>query len=149
MVMGACSSPSHSGLSGRASVIDGDTLEIHGQRVRLWGIDAPEASQSCEAGGASYRCGVDAARALDRWLKGRPVNCNPLDRDRYQRIVARCSVDRTDIGAWLVTEGLAVRYVRYAGTAYRKEEDAARAARRGVWQGEFEAPWDWRRERGR
>lgn len=149
VVMGACSPPGDPGISGRVSVVDGDTLEMHGQRIRLWGIDAPEGSQSCEAAGASYKCGVEAARALDRWLNGRPVTCTPLDRDRYQRIIARCSVDRADLGAWLVTEGHAVRYARYASAAYRKEEDAARAARRGVWQGAFQAPWDWRRERGR
>jgi endonuclease YncB( thermonuclease family) len=34
-------------LTGQASVIDGDTLEIHGSRIRLWGIDAPEAGQFC------------------------------------------------------------------------------------------------------
>ena len=34
-------------LTGQAGVIDGDTLEIHGTRIRLWGVDAPESSQLC------------------------------------------------------------------------------------------------------
>lgn len=49
-------------LAGQASVIDGDTLEIHGTRIRLWGIDAPESSQLCrDDDSLQYRCGAKAA----------------------------------------------------------------------------------------
>lgn len=58
-------------IVGRASVIDGDTLEIRGQRIRLWGIDAPEGRQTCIRGSETYRCGTDAANRLDRWIRDR------------------------------------------------------------------------------
>lgn len=133
------------GLSGRASVVDGDTLELRDERLRLWGIDAPEARQTCERGGAVYRCGQEAANALDRYLDGRPITCTERDRDRYGRVVVQCSVAGRDLGAWMVRQGYAIRYTAYAGTAYLPEETAARLARRGLWAGRFERPWEWRR----
>lgn len=53
-------------LTGQASILDGDTLEIHGTRVRLWGIDAPESAQLCRGADSNlYRCGAKAASDLD------------------------------------------------------------------------------------
>jgi endonuclease YncB( thermonuclease family) len=86
-------------LIGRASVIDGDTLEIHGSRIRLWGVDAPESSQLCRGGDSlQYRCGSKAANDLDAFIAGRPVNCLPMSLDRYGRTVATCSIGGTDLG---------------------------------------------------
>src|SRR5579862_9995359 len=79
-------------LIGQASVIDGDTLEIHGTRIRLWGIDAPESSQLCRGEDSlQYRCGAQAANDLDAFIARRPVNCSPLSLGT----VATCSVDGT------------------------------------------------------
>lgn len=133
-------------VQGRASVIDGDTLDLHGRRVRLWGVDAPESRQFCETDAGAERCGQIAANRLDAYLANRPIDCFEQDVDRYGRMVARCEVDGEDLGAWLVREGLALRYERYAGLAYLMEEVAARRARRGVWRGEFQTPEDWRRD---
>ena len=145
LLLSACA-PQTPSVMGRASVIDGDTLEIHDRRIRLWGVDAPEGRQSCDgAGGAAYRCGQAAANRLDRHLEGKVVSCFKEAADRYGRMVARCEVDGEDVGAWLVGQGLAVRYSRYAGNAYRTEEAAAREARAGVWAGRFAPPEDWRR----
>src|SRR5437879_4358603 len=96
-------------LAGRASVIDGDTLEIHGTRIRLWGIDAPESSQLCRGENSlQYRCGAKAANDLDAFIARRPVGCIPISLDRYGRTVASCSVGGVDLGEWLVGNGLAL-----------------------------------------
>src|SRR5438094_9798737 len=94
-------------IAGQASVIDGDTLEIHGTRIRLWGIDAPESSQLCRGEDSlQYRCGAKAANDLDTFIARRPVNCLPITLDQYGRTVASCSVDDVDLGQWLVRGGL-------------------------------------------
>jgi len=147
----ACT-PAAPTIVGRASVIDGDTLEIHDRRIRLWGVDAPEARQSCDgADGAAYACGRLSANRLDQHLRDKTVSCFEEDTDRYGRMVARCEIEGDtgpeDVGGWLVRQGYAVRYARYAGHAYIAEEDAARQARAGVWAGAFTMPEDWRRAR--
>ena len=132
-----------SDLAGRASIIDGDTLEIHGQRIRLFGIDAPEASQTCTIGGRSYRCGQEAALALFEFIGQRPVACVQRDVDRYGRIVAVCRLGGEDVGAWMVSRGWALAHDRYSRT-YDDEELTARANKRGIWRGTFMRPWLWR-----
>jgi Staphylococcal nuclease homologue len=96
-------------LTGQASIIDGDTLEIHGTRIRLWGVDAPESSQLCRGEDSlQYRCGAKAANELDAFIAGRPVSCVPISLDQYGRTVATCSVGGVDLGEWLVRNGLAL-----------------------------------------
>ena len=133
-------------LIGQVSVVDGDTLELHGQRIRIFGIDAPESSQLCEAKtGKSWRCGAAAANALSTFIASRPVECMPRDRDRYQRVVAQCQVAGMDIGAWLVGSGWALAFRRYS-TDYVLAETKAAQGRRGIHDSYFVAPWDYRRD---
>jgi len=127
----ALASAAHAEIVGRASVIDGDTIEIHGQRIRLFGIDAPESAQLCLAEDRRWRCGQQAALALDERITGRPVACREKDRDRYGRIVAVCRAGDEDLNAWLVAKGWALAYRRYS-TDYVDEEAAAGAARKGI-----------------
>lgn len=136
-----------SGLTGPARVIDGDTLEINGERIRLRGVDAFERDQTCGAGASTWDCGLAGTDALTRRLDGRTVSCEPLDMDRYGRTVARCRTGGEDIGAWMVERGLAVAYRQYS-LDYVEAEDRARAARLGVWRTpDFTAPQDWRTAR--
>ena len=131
-------------VSGPARVVDGDSLVVSGQRIRLQGIDAPEAKQSCVAADRRWQCGLSATRALKERIGGRSVSCAEEDRDRYGRIVAVCYVGGADLNAWMVAQGLALAYRRYSH-AYVDEEDSAKAAKRGVWRGQFVEPWRWRR----
>ena len=132
-------------ITGQPRVIDGDTLEVAGQRIRLHGIDAPESRQLCRRDGERWRCGKDATSALKAFLGSRAVSCEELDRDRYRRIVARCSVEGVDIGEWMVSRGWAVAYYLYSYD-YSRAEQRAKSARRGIWAGDFEKPWEWRKE---
>lgn len=146
-LLGLCSTePAPStGPAGRVAVIDGDTIDVGGARVRLHGVDAPESTQSCGTGsGAQWACGDWVTQEASLRFAGREAVCETVDIDRYERIVARCVVDGNDIGETLVSEGLALAYVEYSDV-YVQSEAAARQAGRGIWRGEVEAPWDWRR----
>jgi succinoglycan biosynthesis protein ExoI len=130
-------------VSGRASVIDGDTIDIAGERIRLNGVDAPESWQRCRnAQGAEYQCGKQAAFALDEWLAAsRPTRCEYVERDRYGRFVGNCfRADGYEVNRWLVETGNALDWEKYSGGAYSEAQDAAKASRTGVWQGAFELP---------
>src|SRR5215216_2834537 len=108
MILASTGAGSSADLIGQANVIDGDTLEIHGTRIRLWGIDAPESTQLCRGSDSlQYRCGAKAANDLDAFVAKRPVSCVPISLDRYGRTVATCSVNGADLGDWLVGNGLA------------------------------------------
>jgi endonuclease YncB( thermonuclease family) len=138
-------------MQGRASVIDGDTVEIAGKRIRFNGIDAPESRQHCaDAKGFEYPCGRRAAQALDKFLAAsRPLRCSFVDRDRYGRLVGDCErADARGVQQWLVEQGLALDWPKYSSGAYAGQQASAKAAGRGIWSGSFQAPWEWRAERG-
>ena len=131
-------------LAGKARAVDGDTLEIGGTRVRLWGIDAPESRQTCRAEGREWNCGGLAAAALRS--RSTDVRCEPRGTDRYGRVLAVCFEGAEDINAWLVSEGWALAYRRYS-KAYVAFEEEARGKGRGMHRGAFVPPWEWRRGR--
>ena len=131
-------------MSGRARVIDGDTIQVQATRIRLHGIDAPELDQLCHVDARQWRCGREAARALEEMIGTGTLTCEVLDRDRYGRSIAVCRAGGEDLGAWMVSEGWALAYRHYA-TDYVAEEAEAKAAGRGIWRGRFVPPWEWRR----
>ncbi len=136
-------------ITGQPRVIDGDTLEIDGQRIRLHGIDAPEIRQPCYRDSKPWRCGEAATKALAGKIGRHAVRCEERGRGRYGRTVAVCYAGGEDLGAWMVAQGLALAYRRYS-MDYVDQEAEARAARRGIWGTTFEKPWEWRkRQRGR
>ncbi len=116
-------------ITGTARVIDGDTIEVADQRIRLRGIDAPESRQLCYRDGKPWRCGGDATGALAEMIGRHPVHCEELGRDRYKRIVAKCAVEGVDLGEWMVSQGWAVAYYLYS-YEYSRAEQTAKSARR-------------------
>ncbi|WP_026987168.1 thermonuclease family protein [Fodinicurvata fenggangensis] len=134
-----------SDVTGRASVVDGDTLEIQGHRIRLHGIDAPESSQKClDQSGQEWRCGQKAAFALADRIGQSPVYCEGLDTDGYGRMVSVCRKGNEDLNAWMVKQGWAVAYRKYSED-YVSLEKQAQEASRNIWAGDFVKPWSWRR----
>lgn len=131
-------------LSRAVRVIDGDTLAIGSERIRLLGIDAPELAQTCRrSDGTDWGCGQAAAAALSAEIGGRSIQCERKDRDHYGRTIAICRVGDTDLNAQLVRDGLAVAHKDYS-KRYVPQEIAARLAKRGIWATEFLSPREWR-----
>jgi len=133
-------------LIGRARVVDGDTIDIAGTRIRLEDIDAPEANQTCiDVRGQPWPCGRTATDELRAHINGHELNCQPSGFDRYRRVVAVCSLpDGSDVNAWMVRQGWALTsgYFR----TYGAEEAEAEFAKRGIWAGRFTPPAQWRRQ---
>lgn len=129
---------------GQFTAIDGDSLRKGQQEYRLHGIDAPELNQTCRrAGGEEYPCGRAARDHLRGLVRNVALDCTIRETDRYGRLVAECRSGEIDINREMVASGWAIAYRRH-GTSHARSEADARAARRGIWQGEFETPERWR-----
>lgn len=144
MVMALWLLPTCGGIQGVGSVIDGDTIEIRGKRIRLHGVDAPESSQNCTQDGKLWRCGQQAALALSDMIGQRIVRCEQKDTDRYGRLVCECFVEEKNINSWLVENGWAVAYRKYS-MDYVAEEGKAKATGAGIWSSTFDNPSDYRK----
>jgi endonuclease YncB( thermonuclease family) len=134
-------------LVGQAWIVDGDSIRLAGRSIRLDGIDAPEWDQTClDASGQTWRCGRAASRALREHIRGQTVSCGPRALDRYGRTIARCTLaDGDDLNAWMVRQGWAIAS-GFAGT-YAAEQAEAKAAKRGIWDGTFISPANWRHQK--
>jgi endonuclease YncB( thermonuclease family) len=132
-------------IAGPPRVVDGDTLEIAGQRVRLFGIAAPALDQLCQHGGQEYPCGRVARAALWDFVGGLDVSCEPAGAAsaRDGVMVASCRAGRVDLSETMVPSGWAL--ADHAATnRYAALEVQAKQARRGLWRGTFQPPWQWR-----
>lgn len=137
--------PAREQHAGSVRVLDGDTLDMDGTRIRMFGIDAPESKQTCRRNRRDWACGEEATEALAKVIGRQSVRCEERDIDRYQRVVAECWAGGRNLNAWMVEQGWAVAYREYGGAIYDAQEASAKAAKRGVWNGRFVMPWDWRR----
>jgi endonuclease YncB( thermonuclease family) len=133
-------------LSGPARVIDSNTLEIGGRRLRLIGVDAPDLGQTCPTRkGEAYPCGRVAAQTLVRLVKDGPLECRGERTDPAGRLLARCAIRGFDVGEQYILTGRAFADPE-TGENYRRAEGTAQKLREGMWRGEFQKPWEWRKE---
>jgi endonuclease YncB( thermonuclease family) len=149
------SAPAGAPVSGLARAVDGDSLEIGSERIRLFGIDAPELRQLCQLREAEVTCGFEARDALAALVRGRTVTCTPEEAERsYDRLVAVCRVtterDGTiDLSEKQVRDGHAIELLSHSHGRYASAEREAKDAKRGIWAGRFERPSEWRQRMGR
>jgi endonuclease YncB( thermonuclease family) len=127
-------------------IADGDSFALGERRLRLRGIDAPEYHQTCkDANGADWPCGRTARAALEKLLTEPGLACEAEAHDRYARSLATCRTTATaDVAAAQVQGGMAISDEYYGSRSYGDEEDTAHSAKRGIWQGAFVLPKDWR-----
>jgi len=127
--------------TGSFYVIDGDTLDHDGKRLRLIGIDAPEYRQQCQRDGHAWMCGQAARDALVKLIQAGAPSCRGSKQDKYGRLLVTCRIGETDVNAEMVRNGMAISYGGYVS-----EETLARKTRAGLWAGNFQRPQDYRHE---
>ena len=131
-------------IKGKAKVIDGDTIHIGNNKIRLHGIDAPEQKQTCSFEGNEWNCGQDATFFLSNLINRKSVNCRVNDIDQYKRLVAVCFIDNININQIMIISGWAIAY-RYYSKDFIKEEKIAKKNKIGIWRGTFEEPYIYRK----
>ena len=141
------SAPALAEITGTPEIIDGDTLELEGQTIRLYGIDAPELGQTCTIKGRAYDCGKIARTALLDLTAGVAVTCRVLaaepDADASEPKPGRCFAQGYDLSEGMAYTGWALA-ARQVSERYVVFEARAQAAGRGLWKGRFVSPWAWR-----
>ncbi|WP_420860909.1 thermonuclease family protein [Algirhabdus cladophorae] len=143
-VLVLCASPAAADFIGKVHVIDGDTIDVGDTRVRLHGIDAVELAQTCtDADGADWDCGKWVRAEVVKRVQGKLATCQPVDQDRYGRVVAKCFVNGQDIAEGLVSEGLVGAYAKYSSD-YLAAEKGAAVAGRGLWSSTSMLPSEFR-----
>ena len=131
-------------IKGKAKVIDGDTIHIGNNKIRLHGIDAPEQKQTCSFEGNEWNCGQDATFFLSNLINKKSVSCRVNDIDQYKRLVAVCFIDNININQIMIISGWAIAY-RYYSKDFIKEEKIAKKNKIGIWRGTFEEPYIYRK----
>ena len=133
-------------------VIDGDSVEIMKEKIRLFGIDAPEINQMCyKENNIHYACGHVSKLALERYIKkfsDYKIYCYYSERDKYNRILGDCYIGPNsllNINRYMVFEGYAVAYLRYS-EKYLDAQETAKSNKKGLWAGKFDLPEEWRKK---
>ena len=132
-------------ITGKANIIDGDTIHINNNKIRLHGIDAPERNQKCVIQKNEWTCGKQATIELKKLINNQVVRCTITDIDIYNRFVAVCLIDTIDINKWMVKNGWAIAY-RYYSSDYISEEEFAREQKLGIWKSKFIQPYLYRKQ---
>ena len=131
-------------IIGNAKVIDGDTIHIGSNKIRLHGIDAPETNQTCEKNKVAWSCGKESTKVLINFINKQKVICDVKDTDKYKRYISVCFVNNIDMNEFMVRNGWAIAY-RYYSKDYIESEDKAKKNKAGIWQGSFQEPYLFRK----
>ena len=132
-------------IAGHAKIIDGDTIHIGKYKIRLHGIDAPEIKQTCRIDEKIWNCGIQAKENLIKFVSNNIINCEIIDKDRYNRLIGICFVNQKNINQYMVKNGWAIAY-RYYSLDYIEDENIARFNKIGIWQGTFQEPYLFRKK---
>ena len=131
-------------ILGKAKIVDGDTIHIKNNKIRLYGIDAPEKNQICIKNNLEWSCGIKATLAINNIINNKEVMCKILDIDQYKRYIAECFVNNININKQMIREGWALAY-RFYSKKYVKDEIYAKKNMNGIWKSKFQNPWDFRK----
>ena len=132
-------------IGGIARVIDGDTIHIKNNKIRLHGIDAPEHLQKCLINKKKWNCGIEATKFLKNLIKKKSIDCEIKDIDKYNRFIGICFLENLNINQTIVRSGWAIAY-RYYSKDYIVDEEFAKINKSGIWAGEFEEPYSFRKK---
>ena len=131
-------------IIGKSKVIDGDTININNNKIRLHGIDAPERNQNCFKNNTKWMCGVESTDFLKNLIYGKIVHCEINGIDKYKRFIGVCWLKELNLNAFIVKNGWAIAYSYYSKD-YIKEEKFAKENKLGIWVGKFEEPYIFRK----
>ena len=132
-------------IEGKPIIIDGDTIHIGKNKIRLHGIDAPETNQKCTLDEETWNCGIQSTLALKNFILDKEVYCEIIDIDQYKRFVGICFVDNKNMNKYMVRNGWAIAY-RYYSTLFVEDEEIAQKQKSGIWQGTFIEPYLFRKK---
>ena len=132
-------------IIGIAKIIDGDTIHIKKNKIRLHAIDAPEEKQTCMFESKKWLCGKQSTIELKKLINNKSVSCKINDIDIYNRYVAVCFINTININQWMVKNGWAIAY-RYYSADYINEEKFASKNKLGIWKSEFLEPYLYRKK---
>ena len=131
-------------ITGKAIIIDGDTIHIGKNKIRLHGIDAPEWNQSCTINNEVWECGKRSTLALKKLIDKQTVVCKIKSIDQYKRYIAVCFSKKINLNKKMVLNGWAIAYSYYSKD-YIDEEEVARKNKMGIWKGKFLEPYKFRK----
>jgi endonuclease YncB( thermonuclease family) len=132
-------------INGKPRIIDGDTIHIKNNKIRLHGIDAPETKQTCKIDNEEWYCGKQSTKELKKLINKQNVECVINDVDVYNRYIAICYIDEININQWMVKNGRAIAY-RYYSKDYINEEEYANNNKLGIWKSKFIEPYLFRKK---
>ena len=132
-------------ISNNIKVTDGDTIVINKEKIRFVGIDTPELKQTCTKDDKKIFCGEIAKSLLIKKIGNEIPKCISEGKDRYNRVLAECFVNGESLSSFLVRSGYAFAYRKYS-KKFVKDEDYAKTNNLGMWNMQFQYPWDWRKK---